>query len=288
MKTVRITGGLGNQLFQYAFGLYLSQQTKDKIFYDPQTKSDFKAWVSRKFELNKFVSNNIDIQHTKSFLPILYRIKRKVAQCFPFFFKHFIVEDKQHVDIDNYKLLRGNYFDGYWQCLNYVEIVKETIFKNIDNYRNTVINTEIGTEIYDSDSTTISLHVRHGDYLNNPQNLKTYGICPKSYYLEAIGYTRNILNRESLQIYVFTDDEEWCEENFKELNCKIISGNSAEIDLILMSLCKHNIIANSTFSWWGAYLNLNPKKIVIAPKQWYVKYEASDLRNFLPSNYIYL
>jgi hypothetical protein len=288
MKTIRITGGIGNQLFQYAFGLYLSKKTGDKVYYDPQTKSHSSEWVSRKFGLTELLGNNLDIQSSYLLHPTLYRIKRKIAQSFPKLFDRFVVEVKQHVSINMHTIQEGQYFDGYWQCLSYVEEVKDIVFANIDSFRNAIIKTAIGTEIYQNPDNVISLHVRHGDYLNNPENFKTYGICPKSYYIKAIETLKSKLNQDHARIYIFTDDEKWCQANFSEFDCNIISGNTAETDLILMSLCKHNIIANSTFSWWGAYLNRNPEKIIIAPKQWYTNSEASVLNNFLPPHYRYI
>lgn len=134
---------------------------------------------------------------------------------------------------------------------------------------------------------TISLHVRRGDYLL-PQH-SFYTQLDFEYYVKALD---RIGNLQDYQLLIFSNDIEWCKNNLNQLhhNISYIDKNSDYIDLCLMSLCDHNIIANSSFSWWAAYLNKNPNKIVICPKNYINNHELSSIinGNYYPPNWIAL
>lgn len=116
----------------------------------------------------------------------------------------------------------------------------------------------------------MSIHVRRGDYINNPETFKLHGVCGLDYYHAAIEYITKRTNTPVF--YIFSDDISWAEENIKSKNQMIFVKETPHgkdyFEMYLMSVCKHNIIANSSFSWWGAWLNKSPEKIVIAPKKW--------------------
>lgn len=127
---------------------------------------------------------------------------------------------------------------------------------------------------------TVSIHIRRGDYENDPEaKFVLGGICTLDYYKKSIEY----LNERIEQPYycLFSNNPEWTQENFAFLkNSLIIDWNlnkESWQDMMLMSMCRHNVIANSSFSWWGAWLNRNPDKIVIAPSKWFNIYEAADI-----------
>ena len=131
--------------------------------------------------------------------------------------------------------------------------------------------------------------MRRGDYISIEENNRLYGVCTEKYYADAI---KKIIDKFSgATFYVFSDEPEWFKNNVKT-NCSIeyVTHNQDENsyeDLILMSLCKHNIIANSSFSWWGAWLNENPEKIVIAPKNWF-KDRSKNTKDLIPEKWLQL
>ena len=136
-------------------------------------------------------------------------------------------------------------------------------------------------------TTSISLHIRRGDYLT-PENAETHCLCSPSYYQNAIQY---IVQRvENPHFFIFSDDITWVFDNFKmPYPYTIVNVNDSYTgyyDLELMRNCKHNIIANSTFSWWGAWLNENPNKIVIAPQRWFMNQEEEI--DIIPSSWVRL
>jgi hypothetical protein len=146
------------------------------------------------------------------------------------------------------------------------------------------ISQEYTNKILDTKN-AVSIHIRRGDYVLNTSTNKHHGVCNLDYYEAAVEYIREKI--ESLTFFIFSDDIAWVKENLKLDNAVFVS--SPEIkdyeELILMSKCKHNIIANSSFSWWGAWLNQNPDKIVIAPRQWTTKKTADEL-DILPKSWI--
>jgi len=260
-------GGLGNQMFQYA--LYKSLNLKGH-----NAKLD-KSWYLRNnshngYELEKIfnISPNYatDIQ-CKQFADIntniFYGIKRKI---FPkkthYFEKNTFNYDKNVFNVD------FGYFEGYWQNDEYFkdirkELLNEFVFKNLDQ-RN------MDFSRYLRSINSVSIHVRRGDYISNPKALKIYGnICDLKYYLGAISEINKKLN--DVKFIIFSDDISWCKHNLKLNDPTFVDWNigiTSYQDMYLMSNCKHNIIANSSFSWWGAWLNRNPEKMVFAPKKW--------------------
>lgn len=269
MIIVRVTGGLGNQMFQYA--MYKSLEKKGKLvkldsksFYETKKEHngyelerifDIKPNKPTKEDLEKFDENNIST---------LFKIKRKL-----FGDKKFVYDTKEYVfNKDVYKL-KNSYLNGYWQSIKYFEgiendIKKDFRFKNqLDNK-----NLEILNEIENSNS--ISIHIRRGDYMS-PENYDMYGcIATPTYYKKAIKVIEEKV--ENPTFFVFSNDMDWVKKNI-QINSRVFyidinSGNGSYKDMQLMSNCKHNIIANSSFSWWGAWLNENKNKIVIAPKKW--------------------
>ena len=269
MIIVRVTGGLGNQMFQYA--MYKSLEKKGKLvkldsksFYETKKEHngyelerifDIKPNKPTKEDLEKFDENNIST---------LLKIKRKL-----FGDKKFVYDTKEYVfNKDVYKL-KNSYLNGYWQSIKYFEgiendIKKDFRFKNqLDNK-----NLEILNEIENSNS--ISILIRRGDYMS-PENYNMYGcIATPTYYKKAIKVIEEKV--ENPTFFVFSNDMDWVKKNI-QINSRVFyidinSGNGSYKDMQLMSNCKHNIIANSSFSWWGAWLNENKNKIVIAPKKW--------------------
>jgi hypothetical protein len=172
-----------------------------------------------------------------------------------------------------------SYLFGYWQSEKYFREEARTIradftFKPPLSRINDALARQIGRQ------NAISLHVRRGDYANNPKTTATHGLCSLDYYRSAIKYVTDRV--EAPSFYIFSDDPAWVKENIRlDFPCHYVDNNKgAESynDMRLMSMCKHHIIANSSFSWWGAWLNPNPEKIVVAPQKWFANNnDVSDL-----------
>lgn len=272
MKIVNIVGGLGNQMFQYAFFHSLSKQSKCDVKLDI---SDFKQYalhngyeLDRIFKVNCVYATKNEIytftSHQKSFLNKLMRklhlrksLVIKESNDSEFCFDESVLTD----------LFPQGYYKGYWQSYKYFKDYKNDlleIFKFPDF--------EIGSQNHQLKSTleckqSVSIHIRRGDYVNHPL---LGGVCEKEYYQKAINLISSKVNNPLF--IIFSNDIEWARKNLSIRGDIIFvdwnEGNDSYKDMHLMSLCKHNIIANSSFSWWGAWLNSNPKKIVIAPRVW--------------------
>jgi len=286
MVIIKISGGLGNQLFQYSFGMYLSTLLDTKVLFDVQSNIRRKNYTARQLDLQN-LNINIEVVDKKVIQGLkwtndgfLSRIERKLVQLIPCLNSSYFVEKELHGNLDKIKLKSNCYYDGYWQntlLANYID--PTTIFdKLVTKYKSEAIVEEImGSE-------SVSIHIRRGDYITIKKNKSIYNICEMDYYDAAIDYIR--INCLKPTFYIFSDDIEWAKQNIVGDEFFYISDNEPIYDLWLMSLCKHNIIANSTFSWWAASLNTNKSKIVIAPEKWYANIKSNALTSFIPGNWI--
>lgn len=287
---VKINGGLGNNMFQYAVGRNLSIKNNAMLIldlkdYDKNNKHFFsllsfpveaKINYSSKYLLKFFFPEN----QSKIF-SILFKIFRLL------FNKNVFIEDKLFFDNSIFKLKPDLYVSGYFQSERY--------FEDITNVIKNDFNVEVGNLYYEKNileiaerNNSIALHVRRGDYLNT----NVHGVTTVDYFFRALNYFEEILNG-SLNVCVFSDDVLWAKNNLlfpKSVFIYFADDSSLSlphIDLILMSKFKHQIISNSTFSWWSAWLNSNKSKIVIAPKIWFLD---NDLQNqsfdLVPDNWI--
>lgn len=285
MIVAKIYGGLGNQLFQYAaamsYGLKLNQEVMiDNSWFENIPKVN----THREYSLDKFQIN------LKKF-PIKYGILTKK------FFPYIIFDKKIFKLINETNLVsvkkRGNYiFDDYFQGLNFFKENNNWIINTLRvNYELEKNETSILDEIKKNNS--VAIHIRRGDYVTNIQAAIKHGVCNINYYINAIGLIKKYIKNS--KFYIFSDDINWTKENFKFLdNKKIIDlkfENSPVTDLIMMSNCSHHIIANSSFSWWGAWLSFSnssfqKEKIIIAPKNWYLKGYTSP--HLIPKEWLML
>lgn len=187
-----------------------------------------------------------------------------------------------------FKGLHGNIIlDGYWQSYKYFEDYREDILKAFSfPDQISIENQELLRQI--SDSGSISIHVRRGDYTTKAGR-NFHGLIPLTYYTKALTEIRKTANYPYL--FIFSDDIEWCKRNVRyDLPTTYIDGNGPNNgveDMRLMSACKHNIIANSSFSWWAAWLNNNPDKVVCAPKNWF-KNTKDSIDDRLPPKWVRL
>jgi len=291
MILIKLQGGLGNQMFQYAFASIIAKKNSSQILIDnsffklTEKKSGF---TPRNFELDIFDNSytNASILDIKSFnyLSPLNKIKKRIGLNWPkiyqessFDFQDDVLSIKSPVYLkgyfQSYKYLAG--FEGYIRNLFAFPIHKlSTQNKNLIPILN--------------NQNTVSIHIRRGDYVSDLETSKFHGSCSYEYYLEAISLVTSKMENPTLVF--FSDDADWVKENFKSLSCNKIfidhnKGTNSWADMYLMSICSHNIIANSSFSWWGAWLNTNAGKIVIAPKKWFHTKEI-DINSIIPEEWI--
>ena len=267
MIVVKLIGGLGNQMFQYAFGRYLSIQHNTNLYCDiADLQNKNLGHIHRNFSLDGFnlqaaIYNLNDQKSGKEifFKKLFSSPKNKLKT---------ISEKRLHFDKEIGNAVDNIYLNGYWQSPLYFEKIEDIIRKDFTFS----IPLSKGAEQFllkIKASNSVSIHVRRGDYVNNPETLSYHGICDISYYKKAIEIIKDRVSTPTF--FIFTDDPEWVKQNFSLSDDIILVSNASFSqfdDLQLMSACKHAIIANSSFSWWGAWLISNPAKTVIAPLKW--------------------
>lgn len=272
---VKIQGGLGNQMFQYAFGLSLQKKhCKIKVYFDDTAYRTNKA---RKYELHNFGITLPRYQRTN--FEKLFGLKLRLIQ----------EKEDSFYDESLYSYKNNDFYVGWFQSYKYFENYRPEILQTFQpafplNEENAAMLNRIKSV------NAVCLHVRRTDYLS-PEELKIRGICNLDYYSRAIEYIKT--NTVNPVFFVFSDDISWCKSNIKTgTDCIFVDINDSDhgfLDLLLMKNCRHNIIANSSFSWWGAWLNENKDKTVIAPKIWMTSWnepEEKAGRDLIPPEWI--
>ena len=290
MVITNLIGGLGNQMFQYAAGRALSLEYGVPLHLDV---SGFAAYdLHQGFELGrvfKGVFEIADAADVRSILGWQYSpvIRRVVSRSSMAVFRHnaLVVEPHFHYWHGIKDVPSDCYLTGYWQSekyfLNFAGQIRDDFsFSPMLEKQ----NTDLAKEIISSNA--VSLHVRRGDYINNSKNVATYETCSLEYYQTAIQYVTERMLKP--RFFVFSDDIDWVKKHLKiDYPCIYVDHNhGAESynDMRLMSMCRHNIIANSSFSWWGAWLNPSTDKIVAAPKRWFAK--ETNTQDLIPKNWV--
>ena len=277
MVIVRIMDGLGNQMFQYAFVQYLK---KNNI----NVKVDIKCNMHNGFELERIFRLHFDkatkFECAKFGVYPENFFGRVIRKLVPISKIYTPGAEKSIIYEPHIKMLDNIYLSGYWQSYKYL-IDNRQIIDSI--YRFPIIKDLNLKKISDiiTNTNSVSIHVRRGDYINDKNLGNIVGL---NYYNKAIAFIKSII--PDAKLFCFSNDINWCKEAFQDANITFISGNYEEnsyIDMQLMSLCKHNIIANSSFSWWGAWLNNNPNKVVIAPSKWNAVQDNVD--DLIPSSW---
>ena len=256
MIIVRIIGGLGNQMFQYAYAKALQKKG-----YDVQIDiSKFKNYTLHGgYQLDKFKIDLETSSNTSNFLTKLgtSRILKEKSLLF----------DEEHLNPDKTK-----YIKGYFQTEKYFSNIKNVLFEQFALKEHLSETTLAYKKQIENFKNSCSIHIRRGDYITNDKANKVHGICELDYYYKAIDFIKS--QYKELQFFVFSDDVNWAKENLSLENVTFINHNVIpHEDMFLMSLCRFNITANSSFSWWGAWLNKCKNKVVIAPKKWFVTKE---------------
>ena len=255
---VKIFNGQGNQFFEYAFGYILEKETGTKICYDKTFFQTNKRELHERYILDAYNLPKMDfVQFSKQQNKIFrkYKVISKTDNIWSFD-KKLLFPEGDHA-FYTYNYFSEHYYDKY-----YNDIVKIFTLKIPLNKENQKMLTEIKKH-----KNSVSIHIRRGDYINN-NNTNYWGnvVTIDNYYKKALKIFEKM---DDIHYFIFSDDHEWVKQHFKTGKpTTYVNINDIEhgyFDLELMKNCKHNVIANSTFSWWGAYLNTNKDKIVIAP-----------------------
>ena len=274
MVISKLIGGLGNQMFQYAAGRAIALRTGTPLRLDVSGYQTFKLFP---FGLQRFrveadiaSSEDVDAIHRADRRSILARASRRYPRLRRWC-RHLVEKERHfHFDADVPRLRGDIYLEGYWQSEKYFadvapRIRRELVLRNEPEG----VNQEMGRRIIETES--ISVHVRRGDYVSNMEANAVHGTCSLDYYQAAISHIA--ASCRAPQIFVFSDDPGWARDNLRtEHPTVFVTHNGPEHsheDLRLMRLCNHHVIANSSFSWWGAWLSDRPGKRVVAPRQWF-------------------
>ena len=281
MIIVRLMGGLGNQMFQYAAARRLAH------VHDAELKLDlswFGTQTKRFYELGCFnvAARLASDRERRRFVPEGKRMWRKVVDRLHSGSARYVREEHFHFDEKVLALPDGCYLKGYWQSPRYFEDAEDVIrqdfsFRLLPQGKNQEWAVRIGQV------NAVSLHVRRGDYVTEPETNRLHGICDVGYYHRAV---EEIAARvQAPQFFIFSDDPQWARESI-QLNhpSTVVDVNGPRHgceDLRLMTLCRHHIIANSSFSWWGAWLCRNENKLVYAPRAWFTS-SAHQTQDVIP------
>lgn len=275
MIIAQLSGGLGNQMFQYASARSLAEQNSTYVMLDLSWFSqEFDvATTPRKYELSCFAMDET-----------VQKFEKSILQALKLSFVKTYTESHFHYDPAFTKLPKNTNVKGYFQSEKYFAGIRDILLRDfswINQPRGK--NKELLKQIT-SDKSSVSVHVRRGDYVSNENAAKFHGLTRMEYYKDAVKQIAKHVKNPNL--YVFSDESDWCKRNlkFKQPTIYISHNTNGSEDMRLMKACKHNIIANSSFSWWGAWLNKNPDKIVIAPKQWF-SHSESNTKDVIPESW---
>lgn len=292
MIIIKLQGGLGNQMFQYALGRALSLSKKTGLAFDVRTleHSIIRPYALGAFVLDQNFADKKDVER-------LARFKRRSgtdisSRLYNFFIARWdkYANEKQfHFDSDIWSVSNDAYIDGYWNTEKYFKDIRPTILADFKvKAPSAGKNKEAAEDIRGSEA--VSVHIRRGDYANDPKTNAVHGTLDGTYYSKAFELIGEKV--ENPQLFVFSDDIGWVRKNISlpfPATYVDWNGDAPFEDIRLMSLCKHHIIANSTFSWWGAWLAENPGKIVVAPARWFNNQKKStDTKDVLPDSWIKL
>jgi hypothetical protein len=295
MIIVKLQGGLGNQMFQYALGRRLALLHKSDLKLDLHFLNDKtpKAhFTMRDYELGAFnlVCDFSGYDEVKHFYgnKVISKFKRKFGNI------KYCNENGQRFQPKVFDLKEDIYLDGYWQSEKYFASIRSNLLSEFSLKESILDKLEINASLKQikeliNTTNSVSVHFRRGDYVSDTVTSQFHGTCSMQYYEEAIKLIASKI--QNPYFFLFTDDLDWV------MNQKIIEGfpttlaftSDMYLDMHLMSLCKNNIIANSSFSWWGAWLNQNEEKLVIAPKRWFAKEELNpQTQDLIPQKWIRL
>ena len=290
MIITRLIGGLGNQMFQYAAARALALRCQVPLKLDI---TGFAMYADRRYELGALAISAQPASHEEL---RCFGIKDGVAGKAGRWWRSLVRrgtgpvyrEAHFHFDPRWTRLEAPVYLEGYWQSEKYFREIADLLRREYTTLE--AMNAENArlAEVIDS-SEAVSVHVRRGDYVTNPRFNSYHGTCSLEYYAGAMAH---IAERVSgARFFIFSDDQDWTRGNLRgNFPMVFVEANPPErghADMQLMRRCRYHIVANSSFSWWGAWLADSPRKIVVAPERWFRTTEVDD-RDLIPETWVRL
>ena len=292
MRVVKFKGGLGNQMFQYAFAKLIQKKTGEEVKLDYSAYGDLKNDSVRVPRVAKFnlsldaaTQNEIDelckFSHKGNSQSFMYRVKIYAEKTFN---KDYIWEaSRAYVNPDT--ILDRHYFDGYWQSFRYVDEIFEQLRTDFTP-KASLSEKTLATQEKMLSENSVFIGVRKGDYTTNKKAMNHFGSFSSQYYVDAMDYIAERV--EAPVFYVFSNDVEWCKKNIDWGKHNVIYREPEDQtddfeELMLMASCKHSVIVNSSYHWWGARLNDNNEKIVCCPDKWFFDDKPIDI---IPDNWV--
>ncbi len=289
MIVARLIGGLGNQMFQYAMGCALAARHGTGLALDLRLYREYRRHggfeLADAFGVPESQANARELWRVLGWrapLAVVRRLESDRAK--PIWGSRFYRQRGTAFDPAVHRLPKDCYVSGYWQSERFFGDCKDLIRR-----RFTVSVTDdrdLRSLAGQIDScTAVSVHVRRGDYGADPQTLAVHGLMPIDYYSTAFAHMKLALDQPTF--FFFSDDMDWVRRSIPAPSRSVyVSGKRRSFqDMRLMSLCRHHVIANSSFSWWGAWLNPRPDKLVIAPRQWFST-PRLDARDICPDDWV--
>jgi len=281
MTIVKLKGGLGNQLFQYAFGRLIASRRGEELKLDKDIlgarKDTYRAYGLDNFKIKATLATPEETRIAKyPYGPVSKGWRFVKAKFFRVF--HITYEVKM-------LKTQAPYLDGFFQSYKYLEPLRGELLEEISLKED--LSLKYGALITEmAAANSVAVHIRRGDYINDARTKQAHFICDLVYYEKAMAFISEKISAPVF--YIFSDDIAGAKENLKGKEKLVFVSNPEMKDyeeMMLMSKCQHNIIANSSFSFWSAWLNQNPAKIVIGPKKWNNKYPAA-YRDLMPESWL--
>lgn len=290
MIIVRLMGGLGNQMFEYAFARTVACRRRASV------KFNFRSLNVDRRRCYSLGAWNVQAKPASVFdlsrIYIAARLDRALKPGRSYYQRYLIEEQSFCFDPNALKARRHCMLSGYWQSEKYFKEIETTIRREFTPRAEPSPKTrEVAHAIRGSNS--VFVHVRRGDYVDDPEMNGIYGTCSVQYYTDAVNYVARLVPNP--HFFVFSDEPKWARENLKlpfptTVVDHNLPGNShspgrEHEDLWLMAQCRHAVLANSSFSWWGAWLNTERERLVIAPKRWF-QTPQHDTRDLTPEAWL--
>ena len=291
MIITRLIGGLGNQMFQYALARSLALRAGREVLVDIAAYDTFKLFPYSLGDFNVVAGiarpEQVYFLRRAAERGVGSILARRIPALRPLQRYHVVKEKHFHFDPAVLRLRGSLYLEGYWQSEKYFADHRDVIRADFQvRSPPDAFNAEMAQRIRAAGANAVSLHIRRGDYITNPSANAFHGACEPAYYHAAL----EALAAHGVQpmVFVFSDDPEWARANLalQVPSTFVVQKDPARSfeDLRLMTLCSHHVIANSTFSWWGAWLGHNPHKRVVAPARWF-RGSDWDTRDLIPSTW---
>lgn len=285
MIYVRLAGGLGNQLFQYAAARALALRNGSEVILDLRDLDKgprHAVFGLEKFKIRAQIAQDADLPPSR-LKPLRYLFWRTFGTTPRFIRERGLCLNRTVLEASD-----DVYLHGYWQSEGYFADCAHILREELEFAFIPGAETARMMEAIQAETVSVSVHLRRGDYVSTTGGRLTHGVCDEVYYARALDRVRAEVG-PNLRVFVFSDDPAWAKDNLR-LDCAmtLVDVNdalSAHDDLRLMAACRHHIIANSTFSWWGAWLDPRSDKVVVAPRQWFSDARLSNY-DILPAAWI--